>query len=158
MHNPTESIAARVRPLKIIWFALMFGIASFYLVVWFAIKREVVTPTQLSPSFLAALGVIFLVPLLLAPYVRRRLETAPRGASEEEIARRWQTGWIVGQALKEATGLGGLALALVAGSAAWALGFTVASVLSMIMTPPWESDLLRRIQRGTGSDATALRR
>jgi F0F1-type ATP synthase membrane subunit c/vacuolar-type H+-ATPase subunit K len=158
MLNPTESIAARVKPLKIIWFALMVGIASFYLVVWFAIKGEYVTPVQLPVSLLAALGVIFLVPLLLAPYVRRRLETAPRGAGEEEITRRWQTGWIVGQALKESTGLGGLVLAMMAGSTTWALGFTVASVLSMIMTPPWESDLLRRIQRGTGSDATALRR
>jgi hypothetical protein len=156
MENP-QDLTARVRPLKLIWFALMFGIATFYIVVWFLIKTEAVAARPMAPTFLMALGVIFLVPLLLAPFVRRQLETTPRGASEEEVARRWQAGWVVGQALKEATGLGGLVLALVAGSTAWALGFTIASVLSMMMTPPWETDLRRRIQRATGSGATALR-
>jgi hypothetical protein len=157
MQNP-QDLSARVKPLKMIWFALMMGVATFYLVVWFLIKQEVVPARPMPPSFLLALGVIFLVPMLLSPFLRRRLETTPRGASEEEIARRWQAGWIAGQALKEATGIGGLVLALLAGSTAWALGFTVASVLSMMMTPPWETDLRRRIQSGTGTDATALRR
>lgn len=157
MLNPLDPIAVRVKRLRIIWFALLLGVASFYLVVWFILKggRDQLPP-PMDPSYLIALGVLFLIPLLVSPFVRRKVEATPRDASEEAIADRWQAGWVIGQALKEATGIGGLVLALLAGSTAYAFAFTVASVLSMLMTPPWEHELRLRIHRATGTAGTSL--
>ena len=143
---PQDEITARVRRLRVIWLALMFSVATFYLVVWFLLKRSGATEFRAIPGLVPAAGIVAAI-LLLAPIIRRRLEAAPRTAGPEEIASRWATGWLVGQAIKEAVGILGLVIALLAGSTSWALGFAIASVASMIMTPPWEHEVRLRIHR-----------
>ena len=142
-----DAISARIRPLRLIWLSLMLGVAVFFLVVWFLLKKHLYQPPPLNPNLLAALaiGVVLLLPL--SPIMRRRAERAPRTAGPDEIARRWQTGWIVGQALKEAVGLGGLVLSLLGGATTWAFAFALVSIVSMAMTPPWDHELRLRIHR-----------
>lgn len=143
-----DAITARVRPLRIIWFALMMGVALFFLVVWFLLKQRLLQPPQgLSPSLLGALAIGVALLLPLAPVVRRRTERYPRTAGPDEIARKWQAGWIVGQALKEAVGILGLVLSLLAGATTWAFAFALVSIVSMAMTPPWDHELRLRIHR-----------
>ena len=153
MIQPDE-IGARVKRLRVIWLALLFGVATFYLVVWFILKRGGLEGASRPPGLLPAAAIVALA-LLFAPLIRRRLEAFRRGASADEIARRWELGWIVGQTIKEGVGIAGLVIALLAGSTAWALGFAIASIGSMFMTPPWEHEVRLRIHRATGTDATA---
>ena len=140
-----EEVRDRVRPLRIIWLMLLVSVAVFAGVVWLLLRRDVV-PT-LPIGFLIYAGVVVALGLPVAPFVRRRVEASPPGADRGEVARRWQTGWLVGQVMKEGVGIVGLVLALLAGSELWALAFAVASVVSMLLTPPWERDLLARLRR-----------
>jgi hypothetical protein len=155
MDQHEDQIRAVVKRLRIVWGAMLMSLAVFATVVWILLRRGGIG-RPLEPTMMATLGVIVALAMLLAPIVRRQLEKAPRGAGPNQIAQRWQVGWLVGQALKEGVGIVGLVVGLLAGSSAWALGFAVASLGSMIMTPPWEHELRIRIHRATGSDATAL--
>lgn len=141
-----DAITARVKRLRVIWIALLFSVAAFYLVVWFILKSRGPSSGSLPPGLVPAAALVALA-LLAAPLVRRRLDRPSRTAGPDEIVRRWGLGWLVGQTIKEAVGLIGLVIALLAGSTAWALGFTIASIGSMIMTPPWEHEVRLRIHR-----------
>ena len=99
MIQPDE-IGTRVKRLRVIWLALLFGVATFYLVVWFILKRGGLEGASRPPGLLPAAAIVAIA-LLFAPLVRRRLEAFRRGASADEIARRWELGWIVGQTIKE---------------------------------------------------------
>lgn len=143
-----DAITALVRRLRIVWFAQMASVAAFYLVVWFLLRKGGIGATgRLDPTLLGFFGGGVAATLLLAPIVRRRLERAPRGAGPDDIARRWQVGWLVGQAVKEFVGLAGLVVALLAGASTWAFGFALVSVVSMVMTPPWDHEVRLRIHR-----------
>jgi hypothetical protein len=142
-----DEITARVRRLRTIWLALMFGVALWFLVVWVVVKRRLFQGPDVNPVMLGTLSIGVAMLLLLAPVLRRRLERHPRTAGPDVIAQRWQLGWIVGQALKEAVGLFGLVLALLAGALTWALAFALISIVSMAMTPPWDHELRLRIHR-----------
>jgi hypothetical protein len=151
MFEPDE-ITARVRRLRVVWAAMLMSVALFTAVVWYLIARGGVRGApDLDPVLLGTLAVIVALGLLIAPMVRRRLEAIPRVALNDEIVRRWEHGWLVSQAIKEGVGLAGLVIALLAGSPSWALGFAVASLGSMVMTPPWEHELRLRLHRADPS-------
>jgi hypothetical protein len=151
MFEPDE-ITQRIRRLRLLWGALLFSVAAFFVVVWLVLgKGGLEISKRLDPTLLGTLAVIVALGLLVAPLVRRRIEKAPRTAISDEIARRWETGWLVGQTIKEGVGLAGLVIALLAGATSWALGFAVASLGSMIMTPPWEHELRIRLHRADES-------
>src|SRR3954464_15134078 len=143
-----DEITARVRKLRTIWLALMFGVALWFLIVWFLIKRHLFEPPAgLNLNLLGTLAIGVALLLLLAPVMRRRLERFPRTAGPDVIAQRWQLGWLVGQALKEAVGFIGLAISLLAGATTWAFAFAMISIVSMAMTPPWDHEVRLRIHR-----------
>lgn len=143
-----DAITALVRRLRVIWFAQMLSVATLYLVVWFLLRKGGIGATgRLDPNLLGFLGGGVAATLLLAPIVRRRVEKAPHTAGPEDIVRRWQIGWLVGQAVKEFVGLAGLVIALLAGASAWAFGFALVSVVSMVMTPPWDHEVRLRVHR-----------
>jgi F0F1-type ATP synthase membrane subunit c/vacuolar-type H+-ATPase subunit K len=145
--NELEEISRRVRPLKTIWLAMIAGVVAATAVVLFLIRAAVVTPI---PAFRtgagATIAILLVLGLIAAQFVRRIVERAPASATRTQVAVKWQTGWIVGQAIKEAIGLLGLVVALLTGAPQWALAFGVASAASMLMTPPWETELHHRLQ------------
>jgi hypothetical protein len=152
---PQDQITFLVKRLRILWGAMLLSVAMFACVVWVLVRRGGIG-RPFEQNQLTVLAVIVALLLLLAPVVRRRVETTRRGASPDEIARQWQVGWIVGQAMKEGVGLFGLVIGLLAGSTAWVIGFAIASLSSMVMTPPWEHEIRLRINRATGTAATTL--
>ncbi len=137
-----------MRPLKVIWLVMIAGLVACTVVVTYVLRKGLFGAAG-SVRWGAAIypGMVLAGGLFVAPFVQRLLEKAPSFATRSEVIRRWQTGWLVGQAIRESVGLGGLVLALLVGSPQWAFGFGVASALSMIMTPPWESQLIARLQR-----------
>lgn len=145
--NELQEIAARVRPLRTIWVALIIGMLVYTGVLLFLIRIGAVAPVQ---ALRTGPGLYFAILLLLVlvgtQFVRRRVEKTPSFATRSEVASRWQTGWLVGQTIKEGVGLGGGVLGLLVGSSVWIMAFGVASALSMIMSPPWESELHKRLQ------------
>ena len=151
--NDLEDIVRRVRPLRTIWLAAIAGMVLFTVVVMYLIRSGTVRPVGLPYGVAVYTGIALAAGLFIAPFVRRRIEKTPSFATRSEVARRWQTGWLVGQAIKEAVGLAGLVLALLIGASTWAFAFGVASSLSMLMTPPWEMQLrdrMRGVQPDTG--------
>ena len=152
MHE-LEEIAQRVRPLKVIWLAMIAGVVAFTGVVYFLIISQTVRPIPaLRAGAGATLAIVLVLALVGANYVRKIVEKTPPSATRSQVAAKWQAGWIVGQAIKEVIGLLGLVLALLVGASSWAMAFGVASAASMIMTPPWEAELRHRLQRAEPDD------
>lgn len=150
--NDFEDIVRRVRPLRTLWLAAIAGMVFFTVVAMYLIRSGTVRPVGLPHGIAVYTGMALAAGLFIAPFVRRRIEKAPSFATHSEVARRWQTGWLVGQAIKEGVGLAGLVLGLLIGATTWALAFGVASALSMLMTPPWEMQLNDRL-RGARPDS-----
>ena len=144
--NDLEDVVRRVRPLRTIWLAGIAGVVLFTAVAMYLIRSAAVRPVGLPYGVAVYTGMALAAGLFIAPFVRRRIEKTPSFATRGEVARRWQTGWLVGQAIKEGVGLAGLVLALLIGAATWALAFGIASSLSMLMTPPWEMQLYSRLR------------
>lgn len=145
--NEFVEITRRVRPLRTIWLALIAGVVGATVAAYYLIRAQVVTPVDALRAGLGIyVGLVLLIGLGVAPFVRRRLERAGSWETRSQAADKWQRAWLVGQAIKEGVGLGGLVLSVFVGSIAWALAFGVASVISMLTTPPWEADLLRQLR------------
>lgn len=86
---------------------------------------------------------------VVAPVLERSLREAPRGASPSEVAARYQTGTMVGFAVREAPGLMGVVVSLLVGSLVWAAGFALASVVAMTLAWPRRDDLVARLRRAS---------
>jgi F0F1-type ATP synthase membrane subunit c/vacuolar-type H+-ATPase subunit K len=146
--NELEEITARVRPLRTIWLSMIFGVVLFTAVVMVLINQAVVTPIPvLRAGAGSTIAILLVLGLIGAQFVRKMIEKTPPSATRTQVATRWQTGWLVGQAIKEAIGMLGLVLALLTGAGPWAMAFGIASAASMVMTPPWEAELHQRLQR-----------
>ena len=145
--NELEEISRRVRPLRTLWLAMIAGIVLFTVTVMFLIRIGAVTPIPvLRAGAGATIAIILVIAMVGAQYVRKLVEKTPASATRSQVANKWQAGWIAGQAIKEGIGLLGLVLALLVGVSSWALAFGAASAISMLMTPPWEAELLHRLQ------------
>jgi len=147
MFEPDE-LSGRIRQLRVVWFALMMSVAAFAGVAGFLLRSGGLEVGQtLSRGALTYGAVVTVLILPLAQIVRRKVQATPPRAAAEEVARRWQAGWIVGQALREVVGILGLTLALLAGSITWVWAFAAASLGSMLLSPPWEHELRIRLRR-----------
>ena len=157
MYEPDE-ITAITRRLRVIWLALLLIVVIFAGAVRYMLHSGGLSgaPT-FSRAGLTYIAVMVALALLSAPLLRRKVEAVPPGATAVQVVQRWQAGWIVGQAVKEAVGMVGLVIGLLARSPAWALGFAIASVGSMLLTPPWEHELRLRLRRITGEAYGPLR-
>ena len=147
MFEPDE-LSERIRQLRIVWFALMMSVAAFAGVVWFLLRSDgLELGHTLSRGALTYGAIVTVMILPLAQIVRRKVQAVPPRATAEEVTRRWRAGWIVGQALREVVGILGLTLALLAGSITWVWAFAAASLVSMLLSPPWEHELRTRLHR-----------
>ena len=156
MFEPDE-LSERIRQLRIVWFALMMSVAVLASGVGFLIRSDGLELGQTVSRGTLIYGAIVTVLILpLAQIIRRKVQAVPPRATAEEVARRWQTGWIVGQALREVVGILGLTLALLAGSITWVWAFAAASLVSMLLSPPWEHDLRIRLRRAAAEPNAPL--
>jgi hypothetical protein len=147
MFEPDE-MSGRIRQLRIVWFALLMSIAAFAGVAGFLLRSGGLAVGQtLSRGALTYGAVVTVLILPLAQIVRRKIQAVPPSAGGEEVARRWQAGWIVGQALRGVVGVLGLTIALLSGSITWVWAFAAASLVSMLLSPPWEHELRIRVRR-----------
>ena len=145
--NELEEVSRRVRPLKVIWLSMIGGVLVATVVVILMIRAGVVRPIPaLRTGSGATIAILLVLGLIGAQFVRRIVERPPASATRTQVAVKWQTGWLVGQGIKEAIGLLGLVVALLTGAPQWAMAFGAASAASMIMTPPWETELHHRLQ------------
>lgn len=149
MFEPDE-VSGRIQQLRVVWVALLMSVAAFAGVVGFILRRGGLDVGQSIPREVLTYGAVVIVLIIpLARIAQRKVEAVPPRATADEVARRWQAGWIVGQALREAVGIVGLTLALLAGSIPWVWGFAAASLGSMLLAPPWEHELRVRLRRAT---------
>ena len=147
MFEPDE-LSGRIRRLRVVWFALMMIVAAFATVVGFLLRSDWVGFGQtLSRGTLTYGAIVTALILPLAQIARRKIQAVPPQATPEEVTRRWQAGWLVGQALREVVGILGLTLALLAGSIPWVWAFAAASLGSMMLSPPWEHELRIRLRQ-----------
>ena len=147
MFEPDE-LSVRIRQLRVVWFALMMIVAAFAGVAAFLLRSGgLEVGWTLSRAELTYGAVVTVLILPLAQIVRRKIQAVPPRATAEVVARRWQAGWIVGQALREVVGIVGLTLALLAGSITWVWAFAAASLVSTLLSPPWEHELRTSLRR-----------
>ena len=157
MFEPDE-LSERIRRLRIVWFALMASVATLTGVAGFVIRSGGLGLGQpLSRGTLLYGAVVTVLILPLAQLVRRKIQAAPPQSTSEEVARRWHTGWIVGQALRELVGILGLTLAVLAGSTSWVWAFAAASLVSMLLSAPWEHELRTHVRRSAANPSSAPR-
>lgn len=136
----------QLRTLQTIVGSLVLGVGLFAGVAVYLIRSGTFGETGALIA-LEAVGVVVVVLLLTAPLVASRLKDAPAGADRDTVYQRFQTGTIVGMALREGAGLMGGILAMLSGSLPWLLGLTGVSMLAMILAWPRRDDLEERLRQ-----------
>jgi hypothetical protein len=154
MLPPPDDVTRQVKQLRIIWFALMLGVANYSLVVWALLRFARLGPQiDIAPTMQTYAAVIIILILPLARIARNKVSATPPNASEAEVRQKWAAGFITGAAVREAVGIAGITLAFLTASIPLGLGFAAASIGSQLLAPPWEHELrirLRRISGGSG--------
>lgn len=141
-----ETRDEQLRTLQMIVGSLVLGVGLFTGVAVYLIRSGTFGDTEeLIP--LEAVGAVVAVLLLTAPLVAGRLKDTPAGADRNTVYQHFQTGTIVGMALREGAGLMGGILAMLSGSLPWLLGLTGVSMLAMILAWPRRDDLEERLRR-----------
>ncbi len=139
------STSDRFRALTVVWLALMLGTGT-YAAVAYALLASVAVDfqTPLGPEIMNVGGAFAVVQILGALMLRRRLVAGiPRDAPSDERLRRYYSACITSLALVEGGGILVVTLALVTGSASWALVGGGAAVVVMLMARPAPTDLGR---------------
>ena len=146
-----DEVTRRTKSLRTLWYAMMMGVALYSGVVWFLLRTRTFGGIDLPQIAQTYAAVIIILALPLARVVRNKVDTLPQHATADQVMGKWVSGWIAGQAIREGVGIAGVTLALLTGSIPTGLGFAAASVGSMLLAPPWESELRVRL-RNAGFD------
>ena len=131
----------RFRTLRIVWVALMAGVASYSIVAYCVIAFGGIEPGMLPMSVprlvapVAALGMI-----VGASFRRRLVDAIPRSATPEDRLRKYTTATIVGLAIVEGSGLLIITVSLVSGAATWVSIGGGACVAVMALSSPSRED------------------
>ena len=104
-----------------------------------------------TPLLRGAVAVMGLLMLGAATVIGGRLAEAPAGATPDDAAQRYPTGLVVGMALREAVGLAGAMLILLAGDLVVGGALVAAALLTMIAAAPRRADIESRLRRASGS-------
>jgi hypothetical protein len=140
-------VARAVRQARVMTLALAGGVATFAVVVAFLLAGEAAADWTgtLEPSVLpwAAGGAVLL--LFLAPGLGRRIARAA-APDQAAVIQAWTAGTLVATGLREAVGVAGLVLGLLAGSLPWALGFASVSIATMLLAWPRPEALRERLR------------
>lgn len=136
----------RFRVLHIIVGSLILGVVLFAAVAAWLITSGTFADF-ISPIPLEAVGVGVVALIFLAPVLAGKAKEAPPDADRDTVFMQFQTGTIVGMAVREGAGLMGGVLALLAGSLPWLVGLAGASVLSMVLAWPKRDELEERLGR-----------
>jgi hypothetical protein len=149
-NDSRQQIESAVRTTRLIWLALMAGVAAYAGVTWYLTST---TDTALGsagvPRVLlwVALGYM-IASIAAAPVVEQAVRKNATTGTRTEIARAWSTEKIVGLAIREGAGLLGITVALLMGSGTWAILFETAAVGSMFLAAPEKADLAARTDTG----------
>jgi hypothetical protein len=115
-------VEARFKTLQLVWAALMFGVASFSIVVYSILTFTGVQIAALPADIMPYVVPIAFLGMIAGSIVRRRLiDAIPRDSTSEARMERYTTATIVGCAMTEGFGLLVIVLSLVTGAAMWAL-------------------------------------
>jgi uncharacterized protein YycO len=131
-----------VKQLRIIWAALVVG-TLLYTVLVVAVTLSGIAPIgTLDPALLNYAGAAVMVYLVVGVVIRRRMiANIDRDAPPEQRLAAYSTATILGAGLTEGGGMLLVTLALMAGSATWALTGGLTAVLVMVIGRPAEEDI-----------------
>jgi uncharacterized protein YycO len=131
-----------VKQLRIIWAALVVG-TLLYTVLVVAVTLSGIAPIgTLDPALLNYAGAAVMVYLVVGVVIRRRMiANIDRDAPPDQRLAAYSTATILGAGLTEGGGMLLVTLALMAGSATWALTGGLTAVLVMVIGRPAEEDI-----------------
>ena len=131
-----------MKQLRIIWAALVVG-TLLYTVLVVAVTLSGIAPIgTLDPALLNYAGAAVMVYLVVGVVIRRRMiANIDRDAPPEQRLAAYSTATILGAGLTEGGGMLLVTLALMAGSATWALTGGLTAVLVMVIGRPAEEDI-----------------
>ena len=131
-----------MKQLRIIWAALVVG-TLLYTVLVVAVTLSGIAPIgTLDPALLNYAGAAVMVYLVVGVVIRRRMiANIDRDAPPDQRLAAYSTATILGAGLTEGGGMLLVTLALMAGSATWALTGGLTAVLVMVIGRPAEEDI-----------------
>lgn len=128
---------ARLRVIRILWLALMGGVATYTVVAISLLTIGGVRFSAVGPAVVRVGAVVAILYMAAAVLVRRRLVAAiPRDADTESRVARYQSATIVGLALLESGGLVVITLGLLADAPGWILAGGLAALWMMVLGRP----------------------
>lgn len=131
-----------MKQLRIIWAALVVGTLLYTLLVVAVTVTGIAQVGTLDPTLLNYAGAAVMVYLVAGVFVRRRMiANIDRESPPEQRLAAYSAATILGAGLTEGGGLILVTLALMAGSASWALTGGLAAVVVMLMGRPTEEDI-----------------
>ena len=131
-----------MRQLRIIWAALVVGTLLYTVLVVAVTLTGVADIGTLDPALLNYAGAAVMVYLVAGVFIRRRMiANIDRNAPPEQRLAAYSTATILGAGLTEGGGMLLVTLALMAGSATWALTGGLAAVVVMVIGRPNEADV-----------------
>jgi hypothetical protein len=142
-----DPVAQAFRQAWVMILALAGGVTALALVVVLLMGSEGASSWtgSLDPGVLPWFAGLAAVLLFLAPRIGRAIaQRAP--ADARSVIGAWTAGALVTAGLREAVGVGGLVLGLLAGSLPWALGFAGASVGALLLGLPRREVLRERLR------------
>lgn len=128
---------ARLRVIRILWLALMGGVATYTVIAVCLLTIGGIRFGALPPVAVSVGSVVVIVYMVAAVLVRRRLVAAiPRDADDQTRLGRYQSATILGLALLEAGGLFVITLGMLADAPAWILAGGLAAIWMMALGRP----------------------
>ena len=130
----------RLLAMRIVWMALMAGVAIYAIVAWVLLEvmgvriGDPASPLTRFLPWAAVAGMLLLVAGMTV--ARRSEEPGDRSTSAEARVDRYFNLRIVGLALQESAGLLVITLGLLAGAAIWSVAGGIAAVAVMAISGP----------------------
>jgi hypothetical protein len=154
-----QQIESTIRTTRLIWLALMAGVAAYAGVTWYLTStNDMALGGAGIPRVLLWIALGYMIAsIAAAPVVEQAVWKNATAGTHAEIARAWSTEKIVGLAIREGAGLLGITVALLMGSGTWAVLFGAAAVGSIFLAAPERADLTARIYMGQGEDSPTPR-
>ncbi len=133
-----------LRQLRLIWAALVGGVATYTLVIFGLMKSGSLGLGTLDPSLMNIIGGLVVLYMAAIVLVRRMMiARIPADADSNDRLARYRVATIVGLGLMESGGLIVITLGMMSDAATWVLAGGGAAATLMFMARPSEADLGR---------------
>ena len=145
MEGPSPALLHK--QMRIITVALASGVVIFGAVMAVLIRSGTPAAWAVDGPMRWGIALLGMVLLGAAHVIANALTQGPRDGGPTEVARRLQTGFLAGQAMRESVGLVGAVAGFLTGDLVILAALSVASVVTMLVALPHRATLEHRLRK-----------